>query len=373
MRAVAILVTLTAACATERDRGGAPSEGVHQDGVHHGALGRELGWDLAACRDCHGEDLGGGTSGVSCKDCHEDSPSGCTTCHDESTGAHQAHLGPAEVPCAECHTVPARWDDPDHLDGVARVVLGALAARDVTPPRRTEPPSYDPATATCSSVYCHGGTLGDTAATAPAPGWYDTGVARCGSCHGAPPDDHASPRCGSCHQAGAVAHLDGVLDVGDGCSGCHGDATSPAPPRGLDGETSPQALSVGVHRAHLESSTLRGPIPCADCHVVPTTLGALGHIDSAEPAEMIPAVGWDRPSASCTNYCHGDATPVWNRPGQGEAACGTCHGLPPAGLHDPTWTIDLCTTCHPSVDDIGAIVFTAPGTTEHLDGSVTLR
>ncbi len=162
--------------------------------------------------------------------------------------------------------------------------------------------------------------------------------------------------------------------MGAGCSGCHGDADSPAPPRGLGGETSPQVLAVGVHRAHLTSNDLRGPIPCGECHLVPTTIGAVGHLDSEQPAEVLAAIGWDRPSASCTGYCHGDAAPVWNHAGDGEASCGTCHGLPPAGgVHTADMPISACTTCHPSVDAIGAIIFTSPTTSEHLDGNVDLR
>jgi predicted CxxxxCH...CXXCH cytochrome family protein len=383
---MAVILTLAAACASERDRGGEPSGGVHAEGIlepaspdFHGTLLHDLDWDFARCQDCHGDDFAGGTSGVSCLECHEDGPTACDTCHDESTGAHPTHLGAAEpVPCGECHAVPERWDAPGHIlvdggrdEAPPEVVLGALAARDLDPPRRTSPPEYQAATQTCSAVYCHGGTLGDTAASETTPSWYETGGPRCGTCHGEPPDDHASARCDSCHRGGT--HLDAVLDVGAGCSDCHGDDGSPAPPRSLAGATSPQVLEVGVHRAHLTSSTLRGPVECTECHLVPSQLGTAGHIDSAEPAELIGSVGWDRPSASCTNWCHGAAAPVWNSPGTGEAACGTCHGLPPVGLHDPDWTLDLCTTCHPSVDEFGVIVFTGPDTSEHLDGTIDLR
>lgn len=389
---MAIVLTLLAgACAEERDRGGVPPDGVHAGGLldpaspgFHGALVRAAGWDLALCAGCHGDDFDGGASGASCRGCHAGGPTACDTCHDEAgpraTGAHAAHTT-AAVPCGECHDVPARWDADGHVrrggapdDGVAEVRLGALAARDVEPPRRTEPPRYDAATRTCAAVYCHGGTLGDAAAVAPAPRWDEPGAAACGGCHGAPPADHASDACATCHRG--AAHLDGVLDVGApgaGCSGCHGDAASPAPPRGLGGETSPQVLAVGVHRAHLSSSSLRGPIACATCHAVPATRDAPGHLDSALPAEVLPAIGWDRATATCAGSCHGDARPVWNHAGDGEATCGTCHGLPPAGgSHTPAMTIASCTSCHPSVDAIGAIVFTA-GTSAHLDGDVDVR
>jgi predicted CxxxxCH...CXXCH cytochrome family protein len=45
---------------------------------------------------------------------------------------------------------------------------------------------------------------------------------------------------------------------------------------------------------------------------------------------------WDAARRTCTNYCHGASlqggirtAPVWNG-GSGEAACGSCHGVPPA-------------------------------------------
>lgn len=364
-----MVLVLLIGCATERDRGGEPSGGVHR--ALHGDELRDHDWDFSLCQSCHGDDFAGGTSGVSCLDCHDDGPTSCDTCHDETSGAHPAHLAIAGVPCGECHQVPETWDAEGHIliagqrdESPAEVVLGALSARDVVPPRRIEPPRYDATTQTCSSVYCHGGTLGDTAAFAPVPRWQQPGAAACGGCHGEPPDDHASERCTSCHRG--APHLDGVLDVGirSGCSGCHGDDDSPAPPVGLGGETSPQVYAVGAHRSHLDApGGVRGPIACAECHTVPATLDAPGHIDSAEPAE-----------AQCDSYCHGDASPVWNQVGVGAASCGTCHGLPPLDAdHGADLPLSSCTTCHPSVDGFGAIVFTGADTTEHLDGDVDVQ
>src|SRR5690606_9537709 len=82
-------------------------------------------------------------------------------------------------------------------------------------------PSFDRATGTCASVYCHGDSLGDAAASLPQPRWFDTtGQVVCGSCHGLPPTDHASDRCETCHgqvvdDEGAIIrpelHIDGVV------------------------------------------------------------------------------------------------------------------------------------------------------------------
>ena len=381
------MLLIVIGCAEDRARGGGGSDGIHGPGVltptapdFHGAVLRDHGWDFAECQACHGDDLGGGITGVSCLGCHDDGPTSCATCHDQTSGSHAAHLGTAAVPCAECHVVPTRWDDEGHVrvagrrdDAPAEVVLGALAARDLVPPRRPAPPSYDAATQTCAGVYCHGATLGDAAALVTAPRWGQPDAATCRSCHGAPPAGHVpSARCDSCHR-GAV-HIDAMIEVGTGCSSCHGDADSPAPPRGLGGETTTPELAVGAHRAHLTSSTLRGPIVCATCHLVPATIDAVGHLDTVEPAEVVAAIGWVRATATCGDTCHGDARPAWNDSSGEAAACGTCHGLPPDDAdHVPAMPRSSCTTCHPSVDADGAIVFVTPDTSEHLDGQIDLR
>jgi len=381
-RVIAIVTLAGCTVARERDDAGvADDERVHARGILDPASeafhGRELArrdWDFALCATCHGDELDGGTSAVSCLSCHVDGPTTCETCHAPASmaGPHLAHLA-RDVACAECHVVPAAWDDAGHIVGdaaPAEVRLGAMAARDLDPPRRDGPPAYDPATRTCANVYCHGGAFDDDLARAPAPVWTTAGdQASCGGCHGVPPSGHAPAAvedCVRCHGAAPGAHVDGVVDLGDNsgtCGACHGDASSPAPPRGLHGERFTTAIAVGAHRAHVEApSGLRGPIACAECHVMPAAVDTPGHVDSAPPAEVILASGtWDREAATCAGTgCHGAATPVWTRVGLGEASCGTCHGVPPPG-HDPALGVFDCVTCHPAFDE-----------GQHLDGDVDL-
>ena len=62
-------------------------------------------------------------------------------------------------------------------------------------------PRFDPATASCSTTYCHGATL-DAGGTNQAPTWNGgSAQAACGTCHGAPPPSHAatSTTCSTCH------------------------------------------------------------------------------------------------------------------------------------------------------------------------------
>ena len=298
------------------------------DPAFHGATLRELGWDFAFCASCHGEDFAGGAAGSSCLGCHTEGPTACTTCHGvpPASGAHAAHA--SRAPCETCHVVPAAWDAPGHLDD-------------------------PPAEASCTGA-CH---------LSADPDWYGgPGEAACGTCHGVPPATHAPGACTTCHAADAP-HVDGVVDVGfglAGCSSCHGDAESAAP-------------TDGGHRSHVFASRLRGPVPCADCHLVPTETRSAGHIDTAPPAEVTHA-GWSAATDTCTGVaCHGDAVPRWTEIGMGWAACGTCHGIPPTSApHQPTFTLMDCASCHPdTVDGFGNILIVG-GASEHIDGEVDL-
>ena len=102
------------------------------------------------------------------------------------------------------------------------------------------------------------------------------------------------------------------------CTGCHGDPkrteadplVNAAPPVSPSGSAT--APGVGAHLAHLHGGTLRGPIACKECHVVPTTtLHANGKVEvlfaDADFALRNGATPrFDPATASCaTTYCHG--------------------------------------------------------------------
>jgi predicted CxxxxCH...CXXCH cytochrome family protein len=378
-----VVAALLASCAEERATPG-PCEGdcaarIHPAGIadpasaaFHGAELARRGWDLGLCASCHGEDYAGGRAGVSCLGCHRAGPTACATCHGDgpTTNGHPQHAG---VGCAACHRVPARWDDDGHLrtagvpvTGPAPVVFGPLAATTRAPGDRRGPPSWDGAT--CRNVYCHGDAL-PAGGAATQPRWTDPATGGCAGCHASPPPDHARGDCATCHPADAP-HVDGVVQVGAGCDGCHGSAASPAPPRDLAGHTATTAIGVGAHQAHLQArSRISAPIPCATCHPVPASVTAPGHLH-AGPAAVVAALGWDRASQTCaTATCHGPGRPRWTS--TGEVSCGSCHGVPPADAsHAPDLALTSCATCHPgSVDAFGNIL--VPG--EHLDGIVDHR
>lgn len=262
---------------------------------HEGYLLSHI-FPLPACQSCHGASYIGGTiTNVSCESsgCHADasgigkSPETCNTCHGDfrapssltgtslllsaapprdvtgdtassspGVGAHQKHLVSGttgnSVKCQECHTVPNSVGDPGHIGAPpAKVFFNDTLARLVTGDGNLVPtPSFNPSTATCSNVYCHGAWLltkasasliaqevffPDTAtvmvgsnATVLWTGGSSQG--QCYSCHGVAPNkftpighaDYQLSACYLCHGdvvdangniANKAKHINGVIDL----------------------------------------------------------------------------------------------------------------------------------------------------------------
>jgi predicted CxxxxCH...CXXCH cytochrome family protein len=403
---------------------------VHVDGQVDVALGTlaTRGGALASRYDpgarscatvyCHGAFEGGnaanapawgsGPGGAACGSCHE-TPA--------ATGAHAAHVQPlGELACTACHPDPL-GGSAVHADGRVDVAFGAVATRDGALASR-----YDAGAQSCATVYCHGAFEGGNAANAPAWG---TGGAACGSCHGTPSATGAHAAhvaalgelaCTECHpdpRGGSAVHADGRVDVAFGALAtrdgalaprydpvarscatvyCHGAfeggsaANTPAWGAGPDGAacgschgTSP---TTGAHAAHVQPP---GALACTECHPHADGASAVhadGRVDVAFGALATRggtlAADYDAGSRSCaTVYCHGAFeggtaanAPEWAS-GQGGAACGTCHPLPPAATHvgvapDPAG----CVRCHASTVDAGGALV-AGGT--HANGSTEGR
>ncbi len=170
-----------------------------------------------------------------------------------------------------------------------------------------------------------------------------------------------------------------LLDAGtiETCSSCHGSAANAAPPRDTAGRSDPALITVGAHQAHLRSSAWHRDVLCADCHLVPSTTDAPGHLDPA-PAELVfsalanQGVTATWANGACTTYCHGPTlagglapTPAWTRGATTPADCIDCHGLPPPPPH-PRAT--ACSTCHPNVR--ADLTFAQPQ--QHIDGVLDL-
>lgn len=212
----------------------------------------------------------------------------------------------------------------------------------------------------------------------------------CIQCHGG---DYAGgiveSSCLSCHTQ---------FDGPEACNTCHGDFANPskiAPPRALNGGITTNVPGVGAHSAHLYENESARQIPCLTCHVVPSSLYAVGHLGDDNKAEVIfgriATTGGADPVYSfafntCSDtYCHGNfafykasssypvfytedamvgnnVTVKWTE-GDDEAECGSCHGLPPKG-HIPS-QLNLCGNCHAGVVDNAGNIIDA---TKHING-----
>ncbi|MEO8701885.1 MAG: CxxxxCH/CxxCH domain-containing protein [Kofleriaceae bacterium] len=337
----------------------------------------------AACDSCHG------ASGQSAppKD-----TVGNTLPSARGVGAHAQHLvanSPWHAPinCVECHKVPAGVNDQGHIDSPlpAELVFGPIAGA----------ASTWSGTA-CTNTYCHGGGAGvlkGGAKTSPVWTQVDGSQSQCGSCHGAPPPapHPTDSNCGSCHPtmnpgAGLVIaypalHIDGKVDLinDQACDSCHGSGGNAAPPNDTTGGTTTDLRTVGAHRNHLAPSTWRKDIACDACHKVPAAVAAIGHIDTARPAELTfgPLAGnavWN--GATCSNtYCHGaglgggtSKNPVWTNVNGVQGQCGSCHGTPPPAPH-PTDTD--CGKCHDTMTAGAGLVITDPS--RHIDGNLDVN
>ena len=225
--------------------------------------GPEMTLGMQDCRTCHGDDLMGGSAGVSCDDCHNAGwRTTCTYCHggiDNDTGApplgldgtvenlafppHTKHVEETIHPafdCTECHTKPVDVLSAGHVfddtPGKAEVTFGTLN------PAAT----YD--AGTCASSYCHGNGRGDN---------------------------------GTSH----------IGDAATTCSSCHPNSSAGA------------SKMSGKHAKHLSEG-----VKCQDCHgavvTSPTQIAnASLHVNGKKDVQM--PSGITMTGNSCTGLCHG--------------------------------------------------------------------
>jgi hypothetical protein len=288
------------------------------------------------CRDCHGDDLAGG-SASGCDDCHADAGHGdwqtdCVFCHGGdlegsgapprdidgetepdaiSFGAHTAHVLPggeyAEVGCVACHLEYTGSLEAEHWFD------GSPAVSEVVPSGAVDP-GFAWEAGSCSESYCHSdGHRADGQAT----------------------DDGQAMTCDSCHataDASAMSGLHGVhLGFSDpaSCDDCHAST--------MDGDT------VVVPELHVDGTidvvmgpsgiSWSGPTCEGSCHGYDHGAG-WGHPRGYDDPE---AHGWDaNMQVSACGSCHGED---WS--GGLAQGCDDCHAA--AGHGD--WRTD-CTFCH---------------------------
>jgi predicted CxxxxCH...CXXCH cytochrome family protein len=166
------------------------------------------------------------------------------------------------------------------------------------------------------------------------------------------------------------------------CTACHGspgragsEQFRAAPPTDLAGNWDAGSPGVGAHQIHLNASATHPALACDECHVVPATVLAPGHLDTLPPADIVfgttaradgHSPSYDPAGRTCRNvYCHGDAAPVWTAPRTSEETCGTCHTLPPPPPHPD---FDRCSACHAAVVGEDNRTIIAPAL--HVNGRV---
>lgn len=233
----------------------------------------------------------------------------------------------------------------------------------------------------------------------------------CKSCHGAQFTGGVNAaNCLSCHRQpqGPLA-----------CNTCHGvfaDPTKIYPPRDLSGNATSD--KVGAHAVHLEGLGAGKALACNECHTVPATFDAAGHIDSTAGAELMFGVN-SRISTNTTTstyrtatlpvytpnpvfgnitvggatvkgcsdtYCHGTFKNgnttnqvAWNA-GPDGAKCGSCHGDPATGNPMPKTTaqggshppVAQCNSCHGDVVSVSGTTYTIIDKNKHINGKLNV-
>jgi hypothetical protein len=345
----------------------------------HGRFLKAMAYNAQECQSCHGATYTGGTSSVSCYGCHASYPHRAEWNTGGDAGSHGLFLKAKswnDIECRACHGAT-------YTGGTSG--LGCFTCHDAYPH---------------SSRFSAGGHTAYLYANLyPLSG--------CRTCHGS---SYTGGNAGeSCMQAGCHVDGTGVPKSPEACNTCHGDFRSPAaallssaPPKGVLGETEATSRAVGAHAKHLLTGTVGKTVRCQECHLVPATLLQAGHINDKLPADVImndtlgrlvtgdgtlrPSPSWN--GTSCGNtYCHGNwklrkATsqyqwiynstdsvmvgaayaPVWTG-GSAQAACGTCHGLPPQGH---STAIMACYACHDDVNEAMQIV----DPSRHINGKI---
>jgi predicted CxxxxCH...CXXCH cytochrome family protein len=290
-----------------------------------------------------------------------------TYCHGSATPSWTG--GSDEASCGSCHGLPPMVGDHpqvdacdlchgDVVDADRNIVNKALHVNGQVEVAFGHPDGF----ANPASENFHSAAL-------KASGWK---LSDCQSCHGT---DYAGgtvgETCLTCHPSTPEA-----------CSTCHGSLTNPAPPKDLDDNTATTVRTVGAHQSHVVASGIARALDCSECHLKPAAMSDAGHLDGTLPAELafgsLAVTGgltpaWDGQTCSNT-YCHGtfeggtDAAPVWTEVGTGQAACGSCHALPPpSSAGHPQ--VDNCSLCHPRVADSDRNIVDK---TLHMNGSVEI-
>ena len=330
----------------------------------HGQDLRANGGNTLTCQGCHGEDFNGGIAELSCLSCHADPATGVIHAQgwaDLETGQflHGEHLssGAGNIgDCQNCHGAELDGGivETSCLDCHFEPASGVIHPQDWLNPSAGE--------------NFHGGAI-------RASGW---NLDNCQTCHGADYRGGAVDKtCLTCHS-----------NTPEDCNVCHGSRDNFAPPEDTHNNSETRFAGVGAHQTHLRADALTTALDCADCHAMPASFADPAHIDGDGRAEIVwgeraqaneSAPQYDAETLTCSGtYCHdggkfgNDASVVWNEVGTGQAACGTCHSIPPSDAdtrHPPVAESLTCATCHSRVADADNNIINA---SLHINGVTDL-
>jgi len=242
---------------------------------------------IETCATCHGVDYQGGSSGVSCYDCHDNyphPPEWTTPKHERSHSNYIKNITWQIEECQQCH-------GEDYKGG----------------------------SSTKSCYDCHIGSQGPES---------------CNVCHGegavsdsdtsvwAPPQDLADNVLPD--NIGVGAHQNHLRDTTytnaykRDCSLCHREPNGFSDPKHRDGTVDMNFGDPATDGGNVNPDWDAGTATCSNvyCH---------GNFTLGQNANV-----------------------VWNDVGSGQADCGTCHGLPPQPGHPNN---ENCHFCHSSVVD----------------------
>ena len=274
-----------------------------------------------SCTSCHGTDFQGGTSGVSCYECHTNYPH------------------------------PDGWATPDYgHDVYMQSINWAYQACQI-----------------CHGSDYTGGSSGQSCLTCHhTPG----GLQSCNLCHGnnkadiadftswAPPEDLHKNTATSAVGVGAhQIHLSGTTwstAYFRNCSLCHVVPASFNDPSHIDN-------NVGIDMQFAGTGSLQGVIPQWD-YSTATCRNTYCHGNfSFKKSESSNTWAYEGASIQGNNK-----SVIWNQVGSGQADCGTCHGLPPVGHI----LVPACNPCHGSVVDASNNIIDK---NKHINGVIDLN
>ena len=312
------------------------------------------------CTACHINGLKNPSGTSSCWDCHGVSatnglPNG--TSFPNTAGSHWVHAALTGVDCATCHN---GGGSGTATHGSSNRTAATTATVKVVFTGQGANPLWTFATSTCTSTNCHG---------------------------------QGAPTWGTVYSGGTTFPYSA-----NQCEKCHGSAAtnpfySTATPK-VTANTDPK---TGAHTAHLFGvSNISSAIACLECHTIPATVTAAGHMDGTATVTFNSTLAKSHSSTAttcATTWCHGGNTafipqnnpvrtaPAWGTPfgttsilGTGGPAgtsgtgyCAQCHGYPPLTASHTGKKATDCIGCHGHVNATGT-GFTTKAL--HINGQV---